>query len=315
MLGNAELMEAGLVSVLEHRPAGCEVLLVLNGDYGNPYGLEDEVRFVAAPRGAAWAESCNLGVANATAEIVHMLLPGVEVTAGWADEPLRHFVHGDVAAVSPLVLDARRHGRIVAAGVSHGRRRRLISGTYNEEHHTAKLPRTPVLGPSCLAGFYRKSHLETLGGFEPRLGDELADVDFALRIERAGLRSVIEPRSILLAAPPRPSACGFRRGLRSERLLLRHADALGRLTLTRPFAMLLGVVWRMIHPLRALGHLAGQLAAWCELARHRRFRRSQDEIADTIAVPMPTFDDGKTRVDGAHGRVPTRTTKPTRVSA
>src|SRR5262245_47395883 len=99
MLGSAEQMETGLVSVLENRPSACEVLLVLNGQYDNPYDLDDEVRFVTAPRGAGWAESCNVGVEQAEADLVHLLMPGAEATPGWTDAPLRHFAAADMAAV------------------------------------------------------------------------------------------------------------------------------------------------------------------------------------------------------------------------
>src|SRR5207248_313413 len=151
-----------------------------NGEYGNPYELDDEVRFLTAPAGAGWAESCNLGVEQATADVVHLLLPGVHVAPNWADAALRHFGQADVAAVAPLVLDPRRTARVVAAGVGYQRRRRLVSGHFHAEQQVVKLPKTHILGPSCLAGFYRKTHFFALGGLEPTLGDEWADVDFGL---------------------------------------------------------------------------------------------------------------------------------------
>jgi GT2 family glycosyltransferase len=314
MLGNAELMEAGLVSVLEHRPLGCEVLLVLNGEYGNPYGLEDEVRFVTAPKGAGWAESCNLGIEQATTEIVHLLMPGVEVTPGWADKPVRRFTDGQVAAVSPLVLDPQRRQRITAAGVSFRIGRRLVSGTYHEEHKTAKLPRVRVLGPSCLAGFYRKAHLVALGGIEPRLGDDLADIDLGLRMHQVGLRTVVEPQSVVLATQPKRSPCGFRRGLHTERLLLRNSSSLGRLTMVRPPAMLLGLAWRLVHPLRAAAHCLGQLAAWCELPRHCRFRSSREQTLERIDACETASHANHVRMDAACGPSNRRGRKSVRVA-
>jgi hypothetical protein len=314
MLGDPELMETGLVSVLENRPVGCEVLLALNGEYGNPYELDDEVRFVAAPDGAPWAESCNLAVEQAAAEIVHLLMPGVEATAGWTDAPLRHFRDADMAAVTPLVLDRRRRGRILAAGVGYRAGRRLICGRYQAEHQVAKLPKTPVVGPSRLAGFYRKSYLTALGGFETALGDELADVDLALRMQRAGLRTAVEPASLVCAGPLKKLPGGFRGGLCTERLLLRNAESLGKLALTRPLAWFAGLTWRMFYPPRALGHLTGQLGAWCELPRHLRYRGSRDQlqtsVADQKAPPR-----GDSRVDAAHSHASPRARAPLRVSA
>jgi hypothetical protein len=315
MLGNAERMETGLVSVLENRPAACEVLLVLNGPYGNPYELDDEVRFVTARGGAGWAESCNLGVEHAAAEIVHLLMPGVEATPGWTDAPLRRFASADVAAAAPLVLDRRRSQRIISAGVGYRGGRRLVSGRYRAEDGVAKLPSTPVVGPSCLAGFYRKSYLLALGGFEPVLGDELADVDLALRARRAGLQTVIEPESIVHAEPPRKPPGGFRRGLCSERLLLRNAESLGKLALTRPLGLLAGLALRMFHPPRALGHAAGQLGAWCELPRHLRYRGSLDQLPEDLAAQPAPPRGGDSRLDAAHGHAPSRARGSLRVSA
>jgi hypothetical protein len=315
MLGNAELMESGLVSVLENRPAACEVLLVLNGPYDNSYELDDEVRFVAAPRGAGWAESCNLGIREAQADVVHLLMPGVEATPGWADTTLAHFESPDVAAVAPLVLDRRRSQRIISAGVGYRRGRHLVGGRYRADGGAARLASTTVVGPSCLAGFYRKSHVVALGGFEPAVGDELADVDLALRAAQAGLRMVIEPQSILCAAPPRSAPGGFRRGLCTERLLLRSADSLGSLAVARPLAWLVGLALRMFHPPRALAHAAGQLAAWCELPRHLRYRGSLQRLSQALSSEQAPLLGGDARLDAPHAHAPSLTRGPLRVSA
>ena len=46
-IGSIESLEGTLVSVLENRPADCEILVVLNRPYSDPYDLQGEVRFVA----------------------------------------------------------------------------------------------------------------------------------------------------------------------------------------------------------------------------------------------------------------------------
>lgn len=304
MLGNAKLMESGLVSVLENRPAGCEVLLVLNGDYDDPYELEDEVRFVAARHGATWAESCRQGIEETTAEFVHLLMPGVEVTTDWADHALRHFAAADVGAVAPLVLDAKKPRRIISAGVAQTRRR-LIAGTRSADQGTVKLPKTIALGPSCLAGFYRRAYLVALGSLEPKLGDDWADLDLALRSQAAGLRTVVATDSLVTAPRPQRVSSAFRRGLCQERLLARHAPSLGKALLSRLLALPLGLVSRILLPHRAVAHLAGQLCAWCELPRHLRFRSQQQQIladvaAQVAAAGQATARPGAFRVDSQH---------------
>jgi GT2 family glycosyltransferase len=192
-----------------------------------------------------------------------------------------------VGAVAPLVLQEGRPKRVIAAGVGYTGRRRLVGGSYQVDHQVARLPRTTVVGPSCLAGFYRKSHFAALGGLEPSLGDELADVDYGLRMRRAGLRTVIEPESIVCARPPRTPRSGFHRGLCLQRLRLRNAPSLGREALIRPLTILASLSVRMVQPLRALGHVAGQLTAWSELPRHLRYRRWLDEVREAVAQSIP----------------------------
>ena len=45
-VGTTQDLETTLVSVLEKRPDDCEIIVVLNESYADPYGLKDEVRFV-----------------------------------------------------------------------------------------------------------------------------------------------------------------------------------------------------------------------------------------------------------------------------
>lgn len=315
MLGDPERMETGLVSVLENRPPASEVLLVLNAAYADPYELGDEVRFVTAPAGASWTQSCNLGVAEAAGEIVHLLLPGVEATPSWTSAPLRHFLSPDVAAVAPLALNACRQERVIAAGVGYRAGRRVISGRYGAEDQVARLSATPLVGPSRLAGFYRKSYFVAVGGFEPAVGDELADVDLGLRLRAAGLRAVIEPESLVRAAPQQRMPGGFRRGLYTERLLLRSADSLRKLAAARPLAWSAGLTWRMLHPPRALGHLLGQLAAWCELPRHLRYRGQLAQLASRLSAERVPARGGDSRVDATHVHTLPRARGPLRVSA
>ncbi len=55
-VGSVESWEGTLVSVLENRPADCEIIVALSQPYADPYDLKDEVRFVAPlGRGSATA--------------------------------------------------------------------------------------------------------------------------------------------------------------------------------------------------------------------------------------------------------------------
>ena len=62
-VGDCNLLEDSLVSVLENRPADCEVLVVHNRPYDDPYNLAGEVRFVQANPRAGLAECLDMGTA------------------------------------------------------------------------------------------------------------------------------------------------------------------------------------------------------------------------------------------------------------
>ena len=53
VLGDSQQLDDTLVSVLENRPANCEILVVHNEPYHDPYHLSDEVQFVEAQCGAS----------------------------------------------------------------------------------------------------------------------------------------------------------------------------------------------------------------------------------------------------------------------
>ena len=51
VLGDQKPLDDTLVSILENRPANCELVVVHNTPYNDPYGLSGEVQFVQAPAG------------------------------------------------------------------------------------------------------------------------------------------------------------------------------------------------------------------------------------------------------------------------
>jgi hypothetical protein len=192
-------MEDTLVSVLENRPDDCEVIVVHNRSYDDPYDLKDEVRFVEAPAGSRLVESVNLGLAVSRAPLVHLLCCGVLASEGWVEVALAQFRNATVAAVIPLVVNAGAPQRIVAAGSLYqpwGRIRRLARH-FSEN----KMPPEDVLiDPVCPTAFYRKAPLAKLGWFSDRAGQWLAGVDMNLALRQAGLRCVLEPQCRLRAA-------------------------------------------------------------------------------------------------------------------
>ena len=114
---DAAALEDTLVSVLENRPADCEIIAALGMPYDDPWNIGEEVQFVQAPTGTGMVGRVNLGVAMSRGEVVHVLAAGWKATEGWADAALPHFDDPNVAAVAPVGVAADDRGRVVAAGV------------------------------------------------------------------------------------------------------------------------------------------------------------------------------------------------------
>ncbi len=293
VVGTTDGLEATLVSVLEHRPEDCEILVVLNTPYADPYALQGEVRFIEA-LGLGRAACATLGVRVCEAPIVNMIAPGCEATEGWADAALPHFSDPEIAAVAPVI---RRHGseEILAAGLQYGRGGRRIVAT----RLSANGAKGDVLGPTIDAGFYRKSALEILGdGFPAELGDIFADLDLGLSLRYAGFRAVVEPAASVLAERlVAPESAGFEYGLHAEKVWLRNLPAGGRLpsALLHPWTVA-GELLRSAPSGAALAQIAGRMAAWFRRADYRLHHqwldvareiaaRNADEVAPILQMP------------------------------
>ena len=169
---DAKRLETTLVSLLENRPSGCEIVVPHSGYYDDPYNIADEVRFIDIP--AAQSETELLAVAWSMVEgpIVHLLAPGATVQEGWLDDALARFERPDVMAVTPEVYFSDSPEPV------HG----LVADEFGLR---AAANGTAPLGPMRQAAFYRYSLLAALGGFCSRL-DEFADLDIGLWIAEAG---------------------------------------------------------------------------------------------------------------------------------
>ncbi len=284
-------LESTLVTVLSNRPADCEIVVVLNAPYDDPYALADEVRFVSAPRGANWAACANLGLRESRASIVHVLDPGVEVCEGWTEPAVRHFRDAQVATVSPLLLNATQRDRVLSNGVQYqlgGERRLAGNGISASAASTLK----PALGPTAQAGFYRRSAIyELLGGFEPTVGAELCDVDLAMRVKQSGYQTNFEPRSRLYAsATTSEKTRGVYRYARcAERLFWRNVNAGPKVP---SIAAHLGVMAK--ETVRKTMHspalLCGRLFSAAEIFSYWRHHRRMKTICRQVAISLALAD-------------------------
>jgi hypothetical protein len=287
-LGPAEQFEGSLVSVLQHRPADCEVALVHREAYDDPYELADEVRLIHAPECGSLVELVNAALPQLAGDVVHLLACGVEVDEGWTEPALRHFASAEVAAVSPLVLDAEL--RVAAAGVSYGcgGRRNLVGAGRPFSYDDAS--RWTIAGPTLLAGFYCRETLLALDGFSLRMGDTHADLDMALAIKELGRTTVFEPacQTRLTVEQDAASRRGFAAGRQAEQFYRQHgrrSSAVARWAV-HPLAVAGDAVARL-PGLDAVACLAGRALAWLETS-------PRTDYQDRLAAAAARLDDGET---------------------
>lgn len=311
-LGKLDRLENSLLSVLENRPPMCEVLVVVNDQYDDPYCLEGEVRFVAARYKADIIDCINVGIAASRGTVVHLLGCGATVREGWAEPALAHFEQPDVAAVVPLLLAHRAPDTVWAAGLAYhlgGKRELCLHG---EPLPSIDQAACLALGPTLSGAFYRRAALCELDQMLcPALG-EAADVDLALRLQQAGWLAVFEPSCVIEAEPPDAPASTWRQACHAERLFWRHfgIEGTARELLAHAGVVLSEFARKLPHP-AALAALVGRLVGFWTRSKYRVARVGGQSGDQSSGVPDPRGCEGtarqpcqpnaQRRVDAAHG--------------
>ncbi len=290
-MGNAKLLEETLLSVLEHRPRRCEILVVLGRPYDDPYELTDEVRFIEPPRRSGPVRCVNLGIRQSCSSVVHVLACGTTVSPTWTDAAMAHFADSRVGAVAPLVVEADRATRIVAAGVVYrpgGSLRALAAG---ESSQTVSENRRAGLAAHHAAVFYRRSALDAIGPLRVDLGPRLAGIDAALSLELAGMETVLEPSCRVGVSPAADVRSGaFSEALRAERLYWRWAPYGGWLrSLVLHGLVVAAECLRNGVRLSLVSRLAARTLGCCRVGTHRahyrRLRRTR-ERQEASVLPL-----------------------------
>jgi hypothetical protein len=268
--GTIDKLEDTLVSVLENRPAHCEVVVVLNERYDDPYELAGEVRFVEAPAHADVLECLNGGIAASRGTIVHTLTCGMEVTPGWTDAAMPHFERPDVGAVAAKIVDRNDRRQTLSTGVAYKAGGKAWRSVSFDSTDFSRTPPRAYHGPDFLAGFFRRSALEAVGGLARGFPTDLASVDLAMALQTANQQCVIESSCCVLAdGADFPAGQRLTGGAHAERLFWRWARRTGWLRagtghvallaneclegIVRPVTLLglLGRAWAMVRlPLR-----------------------------------------------------------------
>jgi len=273
--GRLTHLEETLVSVLQNRPEACEVVVVLNHPYDDPYQLAGEVTFVPAEPQLGLLGSVSRGLAACNTPLVHLLHCGMEVAPHWVESAMTHFDNEQVGAVATLIARRDTPSRLVSAGVDYcpaGKIRRRSAG----QLATAGLSdKQGASSPDPLAGFFRRQVLERVVALADGMDPELGTGDLAAATALLGVECVVEPRCRTYAAPDLVSTeSSFRAGAADERLFWRWAAQhprtnalLGHLGLHTE-ELLRAVIRPTLVP-RLVGRTLGGLQ-WSTVRRQRR---------------------------------------------
>jgi hypothetical protein len=316
VLGSAARLETTLVSVLEKRPADCEIVVVLNAAYDDPYDLDGEVRFVQVPAKMGLVESVNEGIQASASPIVHVLASGVEVAEGWTDAVLAHFKDPRIASVAPRIANVLDPRVTLAAGLEYSCRRGRVVRNGAKEHNSADVQE--VLGTPLQAAFYRRSALELVGGLPRAVGDDVADVDLALTFKYAGYKCLFDSRSTVLAMPGDLASppVGFRSGLARERLFWRVAPVVGwcKSIAAHP-AGVVGDFASALPGLGAVSGLFGRLIACLQMRSHRAHHQWLIDVERAAGALLRVTRPQQLRIDGPHTTFQSAESNLPRISA
>jgi hypothetical protein len=307
-LDSTSALENSLVSALEHRPMGCDVIVVLRKPYADPYDLAGEVRFIDAPRRADAAECIRVGVAAARTDFVFVLMAGCEVTAGWSDMALKHFANPRIAAVVPRLAPASDPTQTVCHGV------RLLPGG-KRLIHTGPAPLgeelfAGVWAPAISAGFYRLAAIASVDAFSSAMGGPLADARLAVALHSNRWLVAWAPASVVLsdAAALESAASRVSLAWHSQRLALETAAKFGGArSLQGVASVMLGEFFRSLPSPMALVLIAVRLAASMLGPGRAKLAASPTAAGppaagQSDAALKGTLEPGIRRVDRSHGR-------------
>jgi hypothetical protein len=138
------------------------------------------------------------------------------------------FDSSEIAGVAARIFDRSNSEMTLSTGVVYhsGGVARRLGFDRPASAATRKMPK--YFGPDLLAGFYRKSTLDCLGGLSEAFRGQLAGVDLALSLRFAERRCVVEPNCIIKAdRTDLPDGERLGGGCEAERLFWRWASHVG----------------------------------------------------------------------------------------
>ena len=286
-------LERYLPSVVAHTEGDAEVVVADNGSTDDSLQWlrlnYPDVRVIRLDRNYGFAGGYNRALREVESEYVLLLNSDVEVTAGWW-QPLVEVLdtESDVAAVAPKLLADMERTKFEYAGAAGGFidylgypfcRGRILSNVEEDEGQYDN--RRDIFWASGAAMCCRRELFESLGGFDEDFFAHMEEIDLQWRMQLAGWRIVVEPKSVVyhLGGGTLPAS--------SRKIFLNHRNNLAMLfkcaspmqravvAVVRPATDMLEALVNLVtlHPQRAWAIVRawGEFIAWHgKLSRKRR---------------------------------------------
>lgn len=208
---HAKLLRVCIEGLLERTDyAPVEILIVDNGskeaaalDYMRRLEGHPAVRVLRYDHPYNYSAINNFAAAQARGDYLCLLNNDTEVTdAEWLTEMMRHAVRPHVGAVGAMLLyddGSIQHAGVVmglkrAAGHAHRFMRREEPGYFRYPHVAQYVS---AVTAACLV--VERAKFEAVGGLDERdLAIAFNDVDFCLKLERAGWHNVYAPQAVMV---------------------------------------------------------------------------------------------------------------------
>ena len=196
-----------LGSVVSNTPDGVDIVVADNGSTDESVGWIERnhprVKILRLDRNYGFAEGYNRALGQIDSRYYILLNSDVEVTPGWT-QPLVEMLEScdDIAAVAPKLLSYEHRDSFEYAGASGGFidalgypfcRGRILS-TVEIDRGQYDSPRE-VFWASGAAMACRADVFHSLGGFDADYFAHMEEIDLCWRMQLAGYRIMVEPRS------------------------------------------------------------------------------------------------------------------------
>ncbi len=260
--------------------ANYEVVVVDDGSQDDTLQVAErasthgELTIVRSPRNRGCPHARNLGLAHATGEIVAFIDADGFAAPSW----LRHLVAAfaadeTIGGVASTVFFAANPLVINGAGGTVNRQGWAADLSMNESYERAELA-SEALYPMGCGMAVRRSAVERVGPFDDRMLNYYDDVDYGMRLWRAGYRVIVAEEAWVDHDFGHSGGSSTRKQLLCERhrirVVLKHASlrSLGRWALHEAGAIAGAAMSRRCLKLRAIGWNACHLPSVLSSRRH-----------------------------------------------